>query len=182
MELYRSDSRRSAIYCLCVCYCIKELKGLCLIQKIAATQAKKNGCTKDEIDHRFRWKTKQQQDTYVSTDVAYADAKVCGALCKGGPIHYHLKEESGISSNWICHHVVPNIKRVYGPVVAKVLGHALMLRIFDDTQALVCDVDTVSSVKELYPRVEGMLLMDVLCFLMLLMIITPHLFFLSLSQ
>ena len=144
--------------------CIEELKGLHSIRKIAATRAKKNGCTKDEIDHRFRWKTKQQQDKYVSTDVPHADAKVCGTLCKGGPIHYHLKEESGISSDWICHHVVPNIKRVYGPVVAKVLGHALMWRIFDDTQSLVCDVDTVSHVKGLYSRVEGMLLMDVLCF------------------
>ena len=135
----------------------EELKGLHSIRKIAATRAKKNGCSKDEIDHRFRWKQKKQQDKYVSTDVPYADAKVCGALCKGGPIYYHLKEESGISSEWICAHVVPNIKRVYGPVVAKVLGHALMWRIFDATQSLVCDIDTVVRVKGLFSRVVGML-------------------------
>ena len=114
----------------------------------------------------------------------YANAKVCGALCMGGPIHYHLKEESGISSNWIIHHVVPNINRVYGSVVAKVLGHALIWRIFDDTQSLVCDIDTISRVKELFSRVEGILLMlmDVLYFQLLLMIITLHSFFLSFFQ
>ena len=105
---------------------VDELTGLHSILKIATTRAKKNGWSKDEIDHRFRWKRKQQQDKYVSTDVPYADAKVCGSLCKGGPIYYHLKEESGILSNWSCAHVVPNIKQVYRPVVAKVLGHALM--------------------------------------------------------
>ena len=135
----------------------EELKGLHSIRKIAATRAKKNGCSKDEIDHRFRWKQKKQQDKYVSTDVPYADAKVCGALCKGGPIHCHLKEESGISSNWICDHVVPNIKQVYGPVVAKVLGHALMWRIFDAIKSLVCDIEMVVRVKGLYSRIEGML-------------------------
>ena len=116
--------------------------------------------------------------------MVYADAKVCGSLCKGGPIHYHLKEESGISSDWIIHHVVPNINRVYGPVVAKVLGHALIWRIFDDTQSLVCDIDTISRVKELFSRVEGILLMlmDVLYFQLLLMIITLHSFFLSFFQ
>ena len=93
----------------------------------------------------------------------YADAKVCGALCKGGPIHCHLKEESGISSNWICDHVVPNIKQVYGPVVAKVLGHALMWRIFYATQLLVCDIDTFVCVKGLYSCIECMVLMTILC-------------------
>ena len=33
--------------------CIEELKGLYSIQKIAATRAKKNDCSKDEIDHQF---------------------------------------------------------------------------------------------------------------------------------
>ena len=37
---------------------IEELKGLHSIRKIAATRAKNNGCTKDEIDHQFRWKAK----------------------------------------------------------------------------------------------------------------------------
>ena len=72
-------------------------------------------------------------------------------------MYYHLKEESGISSDWICAHAVPNIKRVYGTVVAKVLGHALMWRIFDATQSLVCDIDTVVRVKGLFSRVVGML-------------------------
>ena len=27
---------------------------------------------------------------------------VVGALCKDGPIHYHLKEYSGINNEWVC--------------------------------------------------------------------------------
>ena len=134
---------------------IEELKGLHSIRKIAATRAKKCGCTKDEIDERFRWKAKRQQDTYVSTQIPYPDAKVCAALCKDGPINYHLKEESGILCEWICHHVVPHIKRVYGPVVACVLGRALLWRIFDPTQSVVVDSATVARVKNLYSCVEG---------------------------
>ena len=127
-----------------------------MIWKIAFTRAKKCGCTKDdEIDERFRWKAKRQQDTYVSTQIPYPDAKVCAALCKDGPINYHLKEESRISCDWICHHVVPNIKQVYGPIVASVLGRAVLWRIFDPTQSLVVDSVTVACVKGLYACVEG---------------------------
>ena len=60
---------------------VEELKGLYSIRKIAATRAKKNGCIKDEIEHRFRWKRKQQQDTYVSTAVPQAVAYVCVCYC-----------------------------------------------------------------------------------------------------
>ena len=134
---------------------IEELKGLHSIRKIAATRAKKCGCTKDEIDARFRWKAQRQQDAYVSTRIPYPDGKVCAALCKDGPINYHLKEESGILCEQICHHVIPDIKRVYGPAVASVLGRALLWRIFDPTQSVVVDSATVAHVKYLYSRVEG---------------------------
>ena len=129
---------------------IEELKGLHSIRKIAATRAKKCGCTKDEIDEQFRWKAKRQQDTYVSTQIPYPDAKVCAALCKDGQINYHLKEESGILCEWIGSHVVPHIKRVYGPVIASVLGRALLWRIFDPTQSVVVDSASVACLKDLY--------------------------------
>ena len=153
-----------------------------MIRKIAATRAKKCGCTKDEIDERFRWKAKRQQDTYVSTQIPYLDAKVCAALCKDGPIYYHLKGESGISSEWICHHVVPNIKPVYGPVVASVLGRALLWRIFDPTQSLVVDSATVACVKDLYSCVEGRyirVVVDSMVFVCCYIISFIHSFFLS---
>ena len=78
---------------------VDELKGLHLIRKIGATRGKKCGCTLDEIDEQFRWKAKQQQDKFVATDIPYPNVILCGALCKDGPIHYHLKEESGISTD-----------------------------------------------------------------------------------
>ena len=44
---------------------------------------------------------------------------------------------------------------MYGPVVASVLGRALLWRIFDPTQSVVVDSATVARVKDLYSRVEG---------------------------
>ena len=113
------------------------LKGTHSLRKLAGTRAKKCGCFKDEIDYRFRWKCKRQQDTYVATTVPYPDAKVAAALCKDGAIHYHLKEESGLTDSWICDYVSPNITQVYGPAMGAVLGRALLWRIFDEKQSSV---------------------------------------------
>jgi len=50
------------------------------LRKCAATHARRNGCSRDEIDLRGRWKhLKRQVDTYLDTSVPYPDAKVC--LC-----------------------------------------------------------------------------------------------------
>ena len=59
------------------------------LRKSAATHARQNGCSRDEIDLRGGWKKKTRQaDVYIDTEVPYPDAKVAGALCVGRLINY----------------------------------------------------------------------------------------------
>ena len=102
------------------------------------TLARGAGCSKDHVDHRGRWKhRKHQQDTYADTTIPYVDAKVAAALCKGGPVDYVVKKESGITDQWILDYVVPNMKAATwegNPMVPTqaciVLGRALLWKIF----------------------------------------------------
>ena len=52
---------------------------------------------------------KRIQNNYSSTKIPSVDGIVAGALCKDGPIHYHLKEYSGINDEWVYDKVCPNI-------------------------------------------------------------------------
>jgi hypothetical protein len=52
-----------------------------------------------------------------------------------GPCKYVLKEETGLSNNWLVGHVATNIAQVYGEEVAAVLGKALLWAIFDDVMS-----------------------------------------------
>ena len=100
---------------------LNELKGTHSMQKFATDMAKKKGIVKDWIDHRFRWLSKRMQDNYASTTISSVDGLVAAALCKDGPIHYHLKEySSGINDEWVCDTVCPNITQKYGKQVGKV--------------------------------------------------------------
>ena len=66
------------------------------------------GCSQDDVDVRGRWKlASRQQDTYVSTTIPYIGGKVASALCHlVGLIAYVVKQESGVTDNWICTHVM----------------------------------------------------------------------------
>jgi hypothetical protein len=88
---------------------------------------------KDDTDYRGRWKnTRRQHETYADTILAYVDAKVAAALCKGGVIAYLVDPGSGITDEWILQHVVPNLMRHGIELqVCKVLGRAMLWRLFD---------------------------------------------------
>jgi hypothetical protein len=69
----------------------------------------------------------------------YTDARVAAALCVGGPIKYKLKEDSGVTDEFLAEHVVPGIASFFGAdsSVTKVLGKALLwscLQDLDDEQ------------------------------------------------
>ena len=107
------------------------LMGTHSLRKFAVTVGRRNGCSKDEIDHRGRWKgDHRQQDTYADTTIPYVDAKVAAALCKGGPIFYMQKEGSGITNQWILDYVVPNMAHHLPRQACVVLGRALLWKIF----------------------------------------------------
>lgn len=78
-------------------------------RKQPATYARRQGCDKDDIDSRGRWRKRRVQDRYVSANLPFPDAKVAAALCVGGPCKYELVEGSGVTEAWLRVAVVPNI-------------------------------------------------------------------------
>jgi hypothetical protein len=125
-------------------------RGTHSIRKLATTRARKFGCSKDDTDTRGRWKRKRQQDSYADTMLPYPDAKVAAALCKGGPIHYSVKPNSGISEDWIIQYVDPQIASRYCRPLALVLGRALLWRVFDDNESHVVPPHICHRVKSAY--------------------------------
>jgi hypothetical protein len=83
-------------------------------RKYAATWARNNGCTEDEVNNRGRWKrTRRVVDRYLDVEQEFVDAKVQASLCVGGPIRYKLEEGSGITSEWYMENVVPSMRAYY---------------------------------------------------------------------
>ena len=87
-------------------------------------------------------------------NIAYPDAKVAAALCKGEAITYQVKMESNVTESWILTHVVPNIAKKYSRAMALVLGNALLWRIMDPMQSAVLPKTMVSRVQRLYNSVS----------------------------
>ena len=82
-------------------------------RKWSATKARQMGCTADDVEIRGRWKSGGQRhrtvDTYIDVEHEFTDAKVCAALCAGGAVHYKLKDDSGVTREWLARDVVPGI-------------------------------------------------------------------------
>ena len=102
------------------------------IRKCSRTHCRCMGCSKDDCDHRGRWKSRKRiGDIYEDVILPYPDANVASALCIGGPIKYDFKQGNGVDDRWIRDHVVPNIAIRYDDAVCKVLGRALLWACFD---------------------------------------------------
>ena len=114
------------------------LTGSHSVRKFATTLCRRLGVSKDYVDYRARWKgNRRQQDDYTDLELPLPDAKAAAALCKGGPIGYKIKEESGISDSWLLDYVVPNCGRKFPRNVALVLGRAILWKTFEDQVAFV---------------------------------------------
>ena len=71
-------------------------------------------------------------ETYADTTIAFVDAKVAAAMCKGGVIAYVVDQMSGVTDKWILDHVVPNmVRKGIDEQVCKVLGRSVLWRVFD---------------------------------------------------
>ena len=125
------------------------------LRKCAATHARRNGCSRDEIDLRGRWKhLKRQVDTYLDTTVPYPDAKVCASLCIGGAIKYEVRKGAGVDDAWILKNVVPNIAEQHSCLkTASVLGRAIMWACFDPLASLHVPSSIIERVKSQYARI-----------------------------
>ena len=100
------------------------------------------------------------QNNYASTTIPSVDGMVAGALCKDGPIHYHLKEYSGINNEWVCDKVCPNITLKFGKVLGKVFGRALLWSVYDSKQSNVVQASMVKRIKKAYNNVVDKQLAD----------------------
>lgn len=112
---------------------VEGITGSHSLRKLGVNIARGNGCNKDDTDTRARWKgAARQQDTYADTTIPFVDAKVAAALCKGGPVAYVVKTDSGIDDTWVLDYVTPAMKDHVPRQVAIVLGRALLWKVFHD--------------------------------------------------
>jgi len=97
------------------------------IRKFASTWAAEHGCTANEVEIRGRWKGGRNGrivNLYINVQQLPTDGKVAGTLCVGQPVKYKLKENSGITRNWLLDCVVPGLRFMYA----------------DDANNKICDV------------------------------------------
>ena len=133
---------------------IEGLTGSHSIRKYSATQARAMACSADDVEIRGRWKSGGQRqrtvDTYIDVQHEFIDAKVCAALCVGGPVHYKLKDDCGVTREWLLANVVPGISAVFREDnhIARVLGPVLLYACLEPTlrrrvpQTILDRVDT----------------------------------------
>ena len=119
-------------------FCIGSLLGSHSLRKYARTRACNNGCSKDFVDIRGRWKEgrKRVGDVYDDVELSWLDGKVAAALCGGGPCKYVLKGGSGVTEDFLLQHVVPNIASLYPRKVALVLSKPLLWIAMTDVERM----------------------------------------------
>ena len=112
-----------------------QLLGTHSFRKFAASYAMRNGCPRDYVAARGRWRKRQVVDRYIDIELPYPDAKVASVLAVGGPIKYVVKNGSGILDTWLLTHVLPNFSRstTLSQHVALVLAPAVLWAAFDDS-------------------------------------------------
>jgi hypothetical protein len=96
------------------------------IRKFASTFARGNGVSRDDKDHRGRWKhSTRVSDAYDDMQLDYVDAKVAAVLCPGGVCRY-IVVDPGCTDDWIAAKVTPHIDAVFGRTLALLFGRALL--------------------------------------------------------
>ena len=126
------------------------------IRKLAATFARRNGCSKDDVNTRGRWKRlKQMVDNYIANEIPYPDAKAAAALCIGSAIKYELKKDCGVDEEWISQYVVPEVTEKLGDKrAAHILGKALLWACLDPEGQDIVPLQILKRVTLEYERVR----------------------------
>lgn len=123
------------------------------LRKLSATLARRLGCSRDDVDHRGRWKPdKRVSDRYIHVELPYPDAKVAAALCVDGACKYVYNENSNLCDNWVAANVTPAIDEKLGRAIAVVLGRSLLWAIMSSDPLLVAHLptDIVDRVRNAY--------------------------------
>ena len=93
-----------------------NLIGTHSIRKLPATYARRNGCSKDDVAARGRWKSnKRIMDAYIECLIPFPDVEVASTLCIRGPVKYVAKEEFSnlINNNLILQLTGSNITNLF---------------------------------------------------------------------
>ena len=102
------------------------------IRKLAVTTCRRKGVKKDDIDYRARWQTNgRMQDRYTDIQLNWPDVHCAGKLCNDRPCKYVVKESAGITDEWLCRNVVPNITAVFGNEVGAIFAKPLLWAAYD---------------------------------------------------
>ena len=120
------------------------------IRKLPATYARRNRCTKDDVDARGRWKSnKRIVDTYIDCLIPFPDAKVASTLCIGGPIKYSVSEGVNIDETIILRCVGTNILSHFPRQVSLVFGTALIWAVYDNDVSELIETDKIERIKRI---------------------------------
>lgn len=128
------------------------------IRKLPATHARKNGCGREDVDKRGRWRQKVSTvDRYIDIPLSCIDAKVAAALCVGGPVKYKRVNGSGISDQWLAANVVPHILQRF-PGETSGLGMTLALPLLwaciDESMENKVPVDLRDRIRHAYAAIR----------------------------
>ena len=104
------------------------------IRKLATSDARRRGVSKDDVDYRARWKVARMQDRYTDIQLDWPDVQCASQLCQGGVIKYKVKREAGLTDDWVASNCAMAITSVFGAEVGGILGKALLWASFDEVQ------------------------------------------------
>jgi hypothetical protein len=104
------------------------------IRKLAATYARNAGAQTSDINYRARWKEKgnKMQERYVDIQLNWPDVKTATSLCVDGPCKYKMRQDAGVSDEWLAANVTPNIRTCWNARIAAILAKPLLWACFDE--------------------------------------------------
>ena len=132
--------------------------GIQSIRKRPATYARRNGCSKDDVDVRARWKfIKRIVDTYIYCLIPFPDAKVASTLCISGSVKYEVREDfaSKFTEKSIFQLVGAKISNLCPRQVALVLGRVIIWAAYDAEISELMDPNNVARIKSFIPATES---------------------------
>ena len=99
----------------------------------------------------IKWKNAGQIHRY-STELAWPDVHCASKICNDGLCKYVAKETAGITDEWLCMNVAPNIAASFGNGVGVILAKPLLWAAFD-----------VEWSERLSPEIKHMILSAFIC-------------------
>jgi len=105
------------------------------IRKLATSEIRRRGVPKDDIDYRARWKSAtRMQDRYTDIQLNWPDVNAASNLCLGGACTYKVKQDAGITDDWVANNCAVGITSVFGVDVGAILGKVLLWASHDELQ------------------------------------------------